>query len=314
MPATRGAGALVCYSPLVGYRVRVGDPLSFSRREGEKGEPVNVPCGRCVGCRLERSRQWAMRIMHEAHMYNDNSYITLTYEDSQLPERNSLDVRDWQLFMKRVRKHYSPLRIKVFYCGEYGAENWRPHFHAILFNLDFADKEFHMLNKHQQPLYTSETLARLWGKGFVTIGDVTFESAGYVARYCLKKMTGRAADGHYLRVDRETGEFYSLTPEFAYMSNGIGEKWFREYASDVYPKDYCTFRGIKMRPPKAYDRFVEEEPLPSLVHFCNEPNGLLKVKAAREEFAFDHEGDATEERLAVRESVKLAQVTRLKRS
>ena len=151
-----------------------------------------VPCGQCIGCRLERSRQWAIRCVHEASLHTDNCFITLTYSPDCLPSDGSLNHDDFQKFFKRLRKHIAPKKIRYYMCGEYGedlqqpSKLGRPHFHACLFGLDFDDKQLYIV-RDDVKLYTSATLEKIWGKGFVTIGDVTFESAAYVARYIAKK-------------------------------------------------------------------------------------------------------------------------------
>lgn len=140
-------------------------------------------------------------------------------------------------------------------CGEYGDQSGRPHYHAIVFGLDFADKR-----KIGKDLFESRDLSRIWSFGIASIGEVTFESAAYVARYSLKKITGDAAEAHYSRVDLETGEVYQITPEFAHMSlkPGIGAGWLRKYVDNTYPRDYVIVRGKKSKPPRYYDKLLEE--------------------------------------------------------
>ena len=155
-----------------------------------------VACGQCVGCRLERSRQWAIRCVHESQMHEQNCFITLTYSDEFLPENGSLQLKHFQDFMKRLRFHVGG-GIRFFHCGEYGEENGRPHHHAIIFNHDFADKKVWKTN-NGVVLYRSKILEELWPYGFATVGCVSFESAAYVARYITKKVNGDMADSHYL--------------------------------------------------------------------------------------------------------------------
>jgi len=264
-----------CYSPLSGYRSKVVNPngrrnIVFNIREGVADEPVDLPCGRCIGCRLERSRQWAIRCVHEASLHSDNCYITLTYNPESLPDGGSLVLEHYQLFMKRLRQwHRRSLRkqkikwnkkyaIRFFHCGEYGEKFRRPHYHACLFNFDFPDKiEWKKINGHQY--YTSPLLEQLWPHGFSTISDVTFDSAAYVARYITKKITGDAAADHYQTVNIKTGEIHELKPEYTTMSRrpGIAADWLKKYSSDVYPADSVVVRGREMKPPKFYDRLFE---------------------------------------------------------
>ena len=135
-----------CFHPLEGYWSKDRNPsgkrsLTFNAREAFTDKKIDVPCGRCVGCRLERSRQWAIRCVHEASLYDNNCFITLTYDSDHVPSDGSLRVEDFQNFMKRLRKSVAPRRVRFFHCGEYGERGDRPHYHAILFNLDFDDRE-----------------------------------------------------------------------------------------------------------------------------------------------------------------------------
>jgi len=222
-----------CYSPLTGYRSRVTGAsgkrqIVFKSSEGYLDQPVEVPCGRCIGCRLEYSRQWAVRCVHEASLYDENSFLTLTYSPENLPSNGSLVKRDLQLFFKRLRKSLPEKKIRYFACGEYGDRNGRPHYHVCLFNHNFRDRYLYTV-RDGVALYRSESLERLWPAGFSTIGDVTFESAAYVARYTMKKFKGDEDEKkkHYEICDSETGEIHDLLPEFAIMSRrpGIGSGW-----------------------------------------------------------------------------------------
>lgn len=266
--------------------------------------PVTLPCGQCVGCRLERSRQWAMRCYHEASLFEHNCFITLTFNSQHLPEDMSLDVRDWQLFMKKLRKKYGS-GIRFFHCGEYGSHKGRPHYHACLFNFDFPDKKLWQI-KNGYPLYRSPSLEELWPYGYSTIGEVTFESAAYVARYIMKKITGEAAEEHYQYVDPETGEIFDRKPEYTTMSRrpGIGKKWFEQFASDVYPSDFVVVNGKKLKPPKYYDGLFEVE----------DPDAFNKIKGERRKSAKQHIDNNTPERLIIRERVQLNKLARLERN
>lgn len=223
---------------------------------------IEIPCGQCVGCRLERSRQWAIRCVHEASLYEDNCFLTLTFSPEYLEQREnpwSLDKKDFQKFMKRLRKKYGA-GIRYFHCGEYGDTYLRPHYHACLFNFDFPDKRLWSIRDDIR-LYVSDSLNELWPYGFSTIGDVTFDSAAYVARYIMKKITGDDAEEHYKRILEETGELIEVIPEYTTMSlkPGIGQGWFDKYQTDVYPDDFVVINGKKMRPPKFYDRQLEKQ-------------------------------------------------------
>lgn len=283
-----------CYSPLKGYLANKVNPsgkrsVVFNAREGFTDKPIEIPCGQCIGCRLERSRQWAIRCVHEAQMHEHNVFLTLTYNPEHLPKGGTLVKRDFQLFIKRLRKHYGK-NIRYFHCGEYGENLGRPHYHACMFNLNVKDKKLFKENRGTR-LYTSSTIEKIWGKGFVTLGEVTFESAAYVARYITKKVNGKKAL-----------EFYKgKEPEYTTMSRrpGIAKKWFDKYSSDVYPSDSIVVRGIETKPPKYYD---------------NNYMKIEEIKLARKIKAKEKALDNTPERLQVKQNIKLKQYSQLKRS
>lgn len=191
-----------CYKPLDAWRPDISSgvkKLIFQYNPKLCSSPMpelQVPCGRCVGCRLERSRQWALRCIHEARMHKQNCFITLTYNDENLPADKSLHYEDFQKFMKRLRRKFGE-GVRFYMCGEYGENLGRPHFHACLFGVDFADKKLWRKSPSGAFLYRSATLEQLWPFGYSSIGDVTFETAAYVARYIMKKITGEAAELHY---------------------------------------------------------------------------------------------------------------------
>jgi len=245
-----------CFHPLKamrdssGVKILPGDSAVFN---------LQIPCGQCSGCRLERSRQWAVRCMHEASLYEQNCFITLTYDDKHLPEDLGLHYSHFQLFMKRLRKYFPDTKIRFYMCGEYGDNYGRPHFHALLFNIDFADKVVHMRTSADSVLYRSAILESLWTYGFSTVGDCTFESAAYVARYVMKKVTGTKAVPHYETLNSDTGEIFQRRSEFNKMSlkPGIGGTWYNKFSSDVFPHDYVVTNGVKTKPPKYYDKLLK---------------------------------------------------------
>lgn len=288
-----------CYSPLKGWLSNEVNPsgkrsIVFRKSEALFNAEVSIPCGQCIGCRLERSRQWAVRCVHEASLYERNCFITLTFDDSFLNEKGSLVKADFQKFMKRLRKKFSSDKIRYFHCGEYGAKGMRPHHHACLFNFDFDDKVF-WSKRDNVCLYRSEILENLWPFGFCTIGDVTFDSAAYVARYILKKVLGK-----------EAKEFYGdKVPEYTTMSRrpGIGRDWFEKFKSDVYPQDLVVLRGgVRCRPPKYYDKIFD----------LTNPKEFAILKTKRSLKAFNNENNSPR-RLLVRGACKLIKAKLLKR-
>jgi len=298
-----------CFYPIKGWRSRTPGAsgkysVVFTPTLGFRDLPMEVPCGQCIGCRLERSRQWAMRCVHEASLYDRNCFITLTYDDNHLPLDHGLDKSAFPKFMKRLRKKFGT-GVRYFHCGEYGEQFGRPHYHACLFNFDFYDKKIWKVGVGDVPLYSSDVLASLWPFGFGSIGEVTFESAAYVARYVMKKVTGVSADEHYVWIDDSTGEFFKRTPEYTTMSRrpGIGREWFNRYRSDVYPDDFVVMRGVKMKPPKYY----------KLQYELDSPIEAKRLANKRLESAVRRAGDATRDRLQVRERIVRSRVSQLKR-
>lgn len=237
-------------------------------------------------------------------MHLENCFITLTYNDDNLPADRSVNVREFQLFMKRLRKRHGP-GIRFFHCGEYGEEFQRPHYHACLFGHDFFDKELWRV-RDGVSLYVSRELERLWPFGFSSIGDVTFNSAAYVARYIMKKVTGPLSEDHYEFVDPETGEIFQRRPEYTTMSRrpGIGSTWIQKYHSDAYPGDFVIMNGKKIKPPKAYDKWFEHE----------YPSDFRKLRAKRLANAKEHSDNNTPERLRVRKTVQEARLKLLPRN
>lgn len=305
-----GVLSVPCYHPLYGYRSRkVGASgkraLVFSPSDGYQDLPVVVPCGGCVGCRLERSRQWAVRCMHEASLSEENAFLTLTYDDDHLPLDGSLVKRDFQLFMKRLRKAYAGKRIRFFHCGEYGDRYGRPHYHAILFGFDFADKRPWSV-RDGYTVWRSEELESLWVGGQSELGSVTFESCAYVARYLVKKLQvwskGVNVEGVYQEVDLE-GVITERAAEYVTMSRkpGIGKPWLDKYMCEVYPADSVVMRGRLMKPPRFYD----------VAHELLNREEAAGIKARRRKLVRPEDG--TPDRLYVQELCTEAKLTAMNR-
>lgn len=285
---------MACYHPLSAWYAKERNDsgkrsITFRFSEGFKDRPVSVPCGTCVGCRLERAREWAVRCMHEASLHEENAFVTLTYDDAHLPAGGSLRPDDFVRFMKRLR-HLKP-GVRFFQCGEYGERFGRPHHHAVLFNCAFPDMEFYR-ERNGVKLWTSQELAELWPYGFSTVGEVTFDSAGYVARYTLKKvgasrtsMPGRMKE--YLTMSRRPG---------------IGRGWIDRFAKDVYPSDELVVNGHVTKPPRYYDDQAKRL----------DPVAFKEVKFQRR-VGGANDPDGTGRRLVAREVVKKAATSRLLR-
>lgn len=246
--------------------------------------------------------------MHERREHDLAVFLTLTYNDHHLPAGGTLVKRDMQLFFKRLRMyhHYNNPeagKIKYFMCGEYGGKTQRPHYHAIVFGLDFADKRKHSTGKRGDALYTSAKLDELWGLGHCWIGSVTTQSAGYVARYCLDKINGELAIEHYKRFNPETGEVWDVIPEFQASSQGLGLVHFEQHHETMYRRDSCIVAGKEVPVPKYYDKKLEQI----------NPQLHAEIKEKRKLKALLRKEDNTRERLYVRETIKIAQVQFLKR-
>ena len=293
-----------CYHPMPAVRMSDGSVKFVSRNKRGVVGDVELPCGQCIGCRLERSRQWAMRCLHESSLYDSNAFITLTYDDAHFPPGGSLVYSDFQKFMKRLRKMFPDYRIRFYMGGEYGETTARPHYHACLFGFDFPDKKLFKNTSSGFRLYTSSILERLWPFGMSCIGDVSFQSAAYIARYCVQKVTGQLAESHY-RVITEDGEIIDREPEFNHMSlkPGFGAEWLKRYKSDVFPRDYVVINGVKTKPPKYYDAIFERE----------SPLEFAEMISRREYDGYLLRHDNTDARLLVKETVKKAQLSFLKR-
>ncbi len=241
-----------------------------------------IPCGQCIGCRLEYSRQWAMRCTLEALQHECNYFLTLTYDELSVPtnpfsvgcdpdtgevirEGHSHPLRPEHLtkFMKDLREywrtHLGHDGIRFFACGEYGGKTGRPHFHIILFNCPILDMTLYKRNFQDKPLYNSPTIDKLWKKGYCVIAECNFDTCAYVARYIMKKQTG----DHKVMYD-----IMDLTPEFTRMSRmpGIGRTYYDQNSGKIYKYDQITIVGSKGQtlqpcPPKYFDRiYADEEP------------------------------------------------------
>lgn len=244
-------------------------------------------------------------------MHEKNCFVTLTYNPAHLPAGGNLQYRDVQLFLKRLRKRYGS-GIRYFLCGEYGEQRTRPHYHVCFFNFSPSDLTPLSRNKLGQWLYTSEVLNELWSDdkgeslGFVSVGELTFESAAYTARYITKKIFGSAAESAYEIIDLDTGEITgSKRPEFCAMSRrpGIGRPWLEKYMQDVLSQDFVVLRGKKMKTPKAYDRYFETAL----------PSRFEDIKFERYQGSRKLLADSTWERLLVKEICLLRKFDKLER-
>lgn len=249
-----------CTAPITAWRSKDG-PVQFRAGPSHK---IKLPCGRCAGCLLENSRQWATRCLHEAQMHDQNCFATLTIDDNNIGD-GTLRPEHFTDFIKRLRAkhaHYDEMGnywrqpIRYYMCGEYGDETARPHYHACLFGYKPSDgKPTSIYNTTGTQV--SLELDKIWKLGGTSYGEVTFESASYVARYIMKKLDQHAIRS--MQLDMSTGECIEMYPEYQRMSETIGLPWIKKYATDVYSqsRDEIIIRGNKAKPPRAYDKYLE---------------------------------------------------------
>lgn len=276
---------MTCYHPLKGFivgktpagkkklKVVSYDTESILNNNWQPGEPVEykdfvpIPCGQCIGCRIDYSKQWATRCMLESEYYDDNYFITFTYSDKTVPRSHYIDEqsgeilesltlrkKDVQDFVKRVRRdldYYDNGNFRYFCCGEYGTETARPHYHMLAFGLKLTDLKFYKSTDYGN-LYTSEFLTEKWNRGHVIVGGVAFESCAYVSRYIMKKQKGKTADVY---------DKFNIAPEFTVMSRrpGIAKEYFDDNYEDIYPNDKIILSGGKItRPPRYFDNLMDD--------------------------------------------------------
>lgn len=303
-----------CYHPLTGYRVgknmETGKDIikivSAIEPPWKGYEPLTIPCGKCIGCRLDYSRQWANRCMLELKYHERACFVTLTYDQfhvrrSFYPEPDTgcampsltLRKRDLQLFFKRLRKRFPGTTIRYFGCGEYGPDTFRPHYHLIIFGIDFSeDRVFYRKSQTGNVMYTSPTLDAVWSfppesegshtplmstnAGIATIQDVTWETCAYTARYVTKKFKDeRIGENGY-----NFYETFNIEPPFSVMSRrpGIGRPYYDDHG-EIYDSSYINVStpngGLKFAPPKYFDRLLEED----------DPEKYLELKETRKAMA-----------------------------
>lgn len=251
--------------------------LKSPRNVYHKGEEwIRVPCGQCIGCQEAYSKQWAVRCMLEASQFDSstNFFLTLTYDDANLPRGVEIVNKDTgeikvvdgclvkkhiQDFIKRLRFHfqdkYHHTGIRVFYCGEYGGQTGRCHFHCILFNCPIPQDNLKIfkVTKENNIIWTCDEIEKLWNKGFISLAEVNWDTCAYTARYCLKKVRGKISQDYYF----EQGK----TPEFTGMSlrPAIGSNFFDQHFQEIYENDEMIIKGHKekiqpIKPPKYYDK------------------------------------------------------------
>lgn len=281
-----------CFRPVAAWQPPDGGSLQF--REKADHREIEIPCGQCIGCRVQRQQMWAFRCLAEASQHRDNWFATLTYRPEDLPVQGSLCHRHWQLFAKRVRRSLGSFRYLM--CGEYGEQNLRPHYHALLFGLSVPDAH-HFGVRRGYPIFRSERLTKLWGLGHVELGTVTAESARYCATYVLKDARPPEV------LDEFTGELVQLTRPYGRMSlrPGLGDAWIRRYYPEVFAHGVCYANDKQFVIPKRFKHILEDI----------DPQAFEQLKCtaiAKAQSRHDNSAD----RLAVREQVALSNRARYK--
>lgn len=309
------------------WKVKIIGPEEFYELENRKNpikfeEIFNLPCGKCIGCRLDYAREWANRCMLEAKQYEFNEMLTLTYDEENLPITTTEEVaegvkiyatlvkKDVQDFLKRLRQHwlreYNWQGIRFYMCGEYGEKFGRPHYHILLFNFPVYDKEFLTTNKKGFDQMTSKTIEKLWGKGRISLCPVTWETCSYVARYIMKKQTGN----EIAKSMEERGQIQ----EYVCMSRnpGIAKDYFDKHKNEIYLTDeifLSTNKGIqKVKPSRYFDKLYDLEDHKRLEE-------IKKVRVKESEEAMKNELKQTDLKksfyLRVKETNKKAQTKKL---
>ena len=257
-------------------------------------EAITVPCGQCVGCRIDRARDWSIRCVHEASTHDLNLFVTLTYSDDSIPDHGNLNHKDFKRFIRRI-KRYMGQHVRYFMCGEYGPQDARPHYHAILFGVEYPDAYLWRTDGPYE-YFRSTTLETHWNNGHVEFSPFSRQTANYVASYIMKKQTGEEGAKSRERLVPETGEIIELKAEYVAASNrpGIGHDWFQKYWRDVYPEDCIVMDGKKWPVPRYYDKLLERK----------DPDLFEHIRQKRLAFAEEHSYDTTPQRLVAREECK----------
>lgn len=299
-----------CTSPRTVGFYSDGKTLCWSKKHYSKEfPPFQIPCGKCISCRLENARQTAVRCVHEAAMYDNNSFITLTYSDEHLvadklyyvhfqqfvkdlrsrlfddllnsiypfPGDRELKRKLWKEKTKQNREElYDKIRIGVYCAGEYGDKKKRPHWHACIFNWKPRDPEYKYTNDTGDEVFTSKVLTELWGRGNAEFGNVSFHSAGYVARYASKKLIhGKDGTHGYEPIARRS------------CKNAIGKKWIEKNWRDVFTHGTLSFDTgkeiIKCGIPRYYEKWLKKNKPDEYVRYVTQVKPKIMEEAQKKE-------------------------------
>lgn len=294
-----------CHSPISAYLSSNGGLVFHPMaRHGEVSE-IKIPCRQCLACRLNHASEWQTRLVHESKMHDHSIFLTLTYDEKNLPQYGTLVTEHLQKFIRGLRKAIHPIKIRYYACGEYGDTTRRAHYHAIIFGWEPTDGVLHSVSHDGSSLYVSKLLSARWPFGHHLYSRTSPETMGYVARYSVKKQTGQAAKGAYRFVDDDTGELTKIKPPFALMSlkPGIGYSHMEKFKDDYLRTNSTIVSGKRKPLPSAYVRKLKRD----------YPDWHMDFSDAGQDFAFAHKEDFTFQRLADAEKVLKASVQSLKR-
>lgn len=246
-----------------------GKTIAWSQKTYSKEYPTfQLPCGKCTACRLEYARSWAIRAVHEASIHPQNCFITLTYDEAHLTSEK-LVYDDFQAFMQALRdrlryENNSNPEIGYMAVGEYGDRTKRPHFHACLFNYRPDDSEYKYSTELGHKVYSSKFLTDIWGKGITEFGDVSFQSAGYCARYSVKKLNhGKDQDHDYQPIFKTSRKY------------AIGKRWLEKNWPDAFNYGHIILKkpdgtSIKTGIPRYYEKWLREHHLDQYIRYLTD--------------------------------------------
>jgi len=217
-----------------------------------------------MACRIARTSEWTTRILHELQD-KDGCFITLTYDEKNLPANGTLVKSDLQKFFKRLRKKIEPIRIKYFGCGEYGEHTKRPHYHAIIINWKPNSEDCYRPNRKSS---ASKTIEQLWTYGNNTVGSPDREAIQYVVGYIRKKLLGV----------REN-EYSGIIPPFQLQSQGIGKDFAVQHKESILSDRGLTRNGIQVGLPRYYrKKLIDKDSIEEYYYHkrCRERSEAIK--------------------------------------
>ena len=292
-------------------------PSNRQKLEESGSEFQVIPCGVCDECYKKRVKEWSIRILNETKYHKENYFITLTYDNAHLPKNHSLDKNRIQTFFKSLKKalsrKFKDIKIKYYCVGEYGEgkgerEYLNPHYHFIGFNVPlslvgltdiFPDGRRHYSASGDLLKYC-EFLSHLWPEGFVTIQDVTFGSAAYVAGYVHKKLKDERpvirqelafltnpktnkVDALIVPKRYDPYELLGVEKPWSLMSKGIGEQYFIDNQEKIYKTDEVFYNSGKFGimsslPPRYFDKKLKQHNLEKSKEITEKRTALSKSK------------------------------------